>query len=133
MTEEITWDEIRERADKLYEEVLELGEKTRENQRQWQEFLDGPHQEFLETRRKFDEYFAVHRERGKTMNEGSYQKVVSVGAFNFTFTLFEDGSAEFKKGINPKESVYLNPDQVLDVYDDLTKFYQSSASKVRKC
>lgn len=60
-----------------------------------------------------------------------HPKVKMVGAFNFAFTLFEDGSAEFKKAINPKEVVYLNKDQVLDVYDDLTKFYQSSKPKVK--
>ena len=54
------------------------------------------------------------------------EKVANIGAFNYTFTLFKDGSAEFKKGIKPKESVHLNEHQVLDVYDELTRFYQSS-------
>jgi hypothetical protein len=63
------------------------------------------------------------------MTQSSYPKVISIGSTNYTFILFEDGSAEFKKGIKPKESVHLNKLQVLDVYDELTRFYQKIEQK----
>lgn len=51
------------------------------------------------------------------------RKVKTIGAMNFTFTLYEDGSGEFSKAVNPKESIYLNCKQLLDVYDDIARFY----------
>jgi hypothetical protein len=50
------------------------------------------------------------------------KKIGSWGAENFTFTLYEDGSGEFKRGRNPKETVELNANQILDVYADINRY-----------
>ena len=42
------------------------------------------------------------------------------GSSNFTFTLMKDGAASFS---NKENRVELSCNQVLDIYDDLTRFY----------
>jgi len=67
-----------------------------------------------------------------TNSHSSYPKAKCIGGTNFTFTLFEDGSASFQKAIRPKETVHLNHLQVLDMYDVLTEFLQSSPTTARE-
>jgi len=52
----------------------------------------------------------------------------TMGAQNFSFTLYDDGSAKISKSNKPKEIVELSRNQVLDIYDDLTQFYDTSYS-----
>jgi len=54
MTEEETTEEWLARMRK---EIDELKEKIAENQRAWDEFMAGPHQEYLKSKKEFEEYF----------------------------------------------------------------------------
>jgi len=56
----------------------------------------------------------------------------TMGAQNFTFILYEDGSATLSKSYKPKDIITLSRNQVLDIYDDLTRLYGSSPTKVKK-
>ena len=51
------------------------------------------------------------------------KKHKAIAGSNFAFTLYIDGSADFRLGLNPTEIVELNKEQMMDVYDVVAKFY----------
>jgi len=81
-----------------------------------------------------DYWYCKVGDYGMPVNDAPCKKGTgkTTGAQNFTFILYEDGSATLSKSYKPKDIITLSRNQVLDIYDDLTRLYGSSPTKVKK-
>ena len=60
MNEEITWEEVKIRLNKLTEDITTLTKKIEKNNKQWQEYLiSDSHKEFLELSKKISEFASI--------------------------------------------------------------------------